>query len=300
MAQTEVSNAIRDELGGRISQSYLSQIENGARLHLTSGTRQTLARFFKVHPGYLVDDLEEPHLPIRPRRDIDEKLDLWLIDGAEEFRHDTELSRALLDIAKHEHSRDCLLLLAAMLENKVLIDRRGNVQAKAIDERVKQEVQTVFRAGPAVPERASPFPSNSGQVPDRAALVLVVMAPDRPFGEPTTLKFVDQIVREHGASARTFKSALLFAVPDAPGNLVEAARTALAPRVAVAGPLISTVDRPQLDIGAGQFVRKPALDRSRARRALAGTGLRCGAGCTRCRCRAGRDAQTAACDQMAE
>jgi transcriptional regulator with XRE-family HTH domain len=123
MTQTEVSNAVRDELGGRISQSYLSQIENGARLHLTSGTRQTLARFFKVHPGYLVDDLEEPHLSIRPRRDIDERLDLWLIDGAEGFRNDPELSRALLAIAKHEHSRDCLLLLAAMVENKVLIDR---------------------------------------------------------------------------------------------------------------------------------------------------------------------------------
>ena len=123
MTQTEVSNAIRDELGGRISQSYLSQIENGARIHLTSGTRQTLARFFKVHPGYLVDDLGEPHLPIRPRREVDEKLDLWLIDGAEEFCHDVELSRALVRIAKDEHSRECLILLAAIVENKVLIDR---------------------------------------------------------------------------------------------------------------------------------------------------------------------------------
>jgi transcriptional regulator with XRE-family HTH domain len=123
MTQTEVSNAIRDELGGRISQSYLSQIENGARLHLTSGTRQVLARFFKIHPGHLVDDLEDHQLTIRPRHDVDEKLDLWLIDGAEEFRGDAELSRALLAIAKHERSRDCLLLLAAIVENKVLIDR---------------------------------------------------------------------------------------------------------------------------------------------------------------------------------
>ena len=123
MTQTEVSNAIRDELGGRISQSYLSQIENGARLHLTSGTRQTLARFFKVHPGYLVEDFGAPHLPIRPRREVDEKLDLWLIDGAEEFRHDSDLNRALLDIAKHERSRDCLILLGAIVEHKILIDR---------------------------------------------------------------------------------------------------------------------------------------------------------------------------------
>jgi transcriptional regulator with XRE-family HTH domain len=123
MTQTEVSNAIRNELEGRISQSYLSQIENGARLHLTSGTRQTLARFFKVHPGYLVDDLEEPQLSIRPRREADEKIDLWLIDGAETFRSDGELSRALLAIAKHERSRDCLMLLGAIVENKVLIER---------------------------------------------------------------------------------------------------------------------------------------------------------------------------------
>ncbi len=123
MTQTEVSNAIRDELGGRISQSYLSQIENGARLHLTSGTRQTLSRFFKVHPGYLVDDPDDVHLAIRPRRDIDEKLDLWLVDGSEEFRQDAELSRALLAVAKHEHSRDCLILLGAIVENKILIDR---------------------------------------------------------------------------------------------------------------------------------------------------------------------------------
>lgn len=123
LTQTEVSNAIRDELGGRISQSYLSQIENGARLHLTSGTRQTLARFFKVHPGYLVDDLEEPHLPIRPRRDIDEKIDLWLIEAAEEFRHDAELSRALVNVAKHERSRECLVLLGSIVENKLLIHR---------------------------------------------------------------------------------------------------------------------------------------------------------------------------------
>lgn len=123
MTQTEVSNAIRDEVGGRISQSYLSQIESGSRLHLTSGTRQTLARFFKVHPGYLVDDPEDAHLPIKPRSAVDEKLDLWLIDGSEEFREDLELSRALLAIAKHEHSRDCLILLGTMVENKVLIER---------------------------------------------------------------------------------------------------------------------------------------------------------------------------------
>src|SRR5271165_6759598 len=44
-----------------ISQSYLSQIESGARPHMTQSSRALLARFFKVHPGFLVDDPEGYH-----------------------------------------------------------------------------------------------------------------------------------------------------------------------------------------------------------------------------------------------
>ena len=58
MTQQEMARLIQKELGKSISQSYLSQIESGARPHLTNSTRMLLARFFKVHPGYLVDDPE--------------------------------------------------------------------------------------------------------------------------------------------------------------------------------------------------------------------------------------------------
>ena len=123
LTQTEVSQGVRRDLGGQISQSYLSQIESGTRPHLTSTTRSLLARFFGVHPGYLVDDPEDIHLPIKPRRAGDERVDHWLIEGAEEFRDDFELTRALLSIAKHEQSRQCLILLGSMVENKVLMER---------------------------------------------------------------------------------------------------------------------------------------------------------------------------------
>jgi imidazolonepropionase-like amidohydrolase len=43
-----------------------------------------------------------------------------------------------------------------------------------------------------------------------------------------------------------------------------AARTAMAPRVAVAGPLISTVDRPQLDLGDPPIVKTTTPDEARA------------------------------------
>jgi transcriptional regulator with XRE-family HTH domain len=112
---------------GTLSQSYLSQIESGARPHLTNTTRLLLARFFKVHPGYLVEDPEgyqdELVSDLRHQVTLDEKLDLWLIGGAERFRRDPELRRALLAIARHEDSRRCLLLIESILETPSLSER---------------------------------------------------------------------------------------------------------------------------------------------------------------------------------
>src|SRR5579872_4578747 len=124
MTQQEVVRALKRELRQSISQSYLSQIESGARPHLTNSTRLLLARFFKVHPGYLVDDPEGYHTElISDVRSNEDQLDLWLIDGAERFRRDPELSQALLSLAKHVDSRKCLILLEEMIENPGLIDR---------------------------------------------------------------------------------------------------------------------------------------------------------------------------------
>lgn len=124
LTQQELVKAIKAEVGGSLSQSYLSQIESGARPHLTNATRQLLARFFKVHPGYLVDDPEGYHAElISDARAIEDKLDLWLVGGAERFRKDTALCQALLTLAKHDRSRDCLLLLEAVIEAPGLVER---------------------------------------------------------------------------------------------------------------------------------------------------------------------------------
>ncbi len=124
MTQQEVVRAIRQELHKSISQSYLSQIENGSRQHLTNTTRMLLASFFKVHPGYLVDDPEGFHTELMSDlRTSEERLDLWLIDGAETFRADPELRAAMLKVARHEDSRRSFVLLAAILETPGLSDR---------------------------------------------------------------------------------------------------------------------------------------------------------------------------------
>lgn len=56
LTQHEVIRAMRQEIGVSLSQAYLSQLESGKRAHLTSTTREALARFYHVHPGYLVSD----------------------------------------------------------------------------------------------------------------------------------------------------------------------------------------------------------------------------------------------------
>ena len=128
LSQQELVRAIEAETGSKLSQSYLSQIESGARPHLTNTTRQILATFFKVHPGYLVDDPEGYHPELQSGlRDVEDKLDLWLVSGAERFRRDPELKHALLTLARHEHSRECLLLAEAILETPGLAPRLAEV-----------------------------------------------------------------------------------------------------------------------------------------------------------------------------
>ncbi len=128
MTQKEIVSAVKSELNKSISQPYLSQLEGGHRKHLTNTTRLLLAKFFGVHPGYLVDDPEgfQTEL-ITDFKQQEDKLDLWLIQGAERFRRDPRLSDALLKLARHHDSRRCVLLLGAVLETPELMDRLWQV-----------------------------------------------------------------------------------------------------------------------------------------------------------------------------
>jgi transcriptional regulator with XRE-family HTH domain len=124
LSQLELARLILKELGKSISQSYLSQIESGARPHLTNSTRMLLAKFFKVHPGYLVNDPEGfQNELISDVGALEDKLDLWLVSGAERFRRDVDLHQALLSIARHSDSRLCLVLLSNILDNPGLAER---------------------------------------------------------------------------------------------------------------------------------------------------------------------------------
>jgi transcriptional regulator with XRE-family HTH domain len=124
MTQQELVKAIRQELRKSISQSYLSQIENGTRPHMTQSSRALLAKFFKVHPGFLVDDPEGYHTELTSDlRTTEGQLDVWMLQGSEKFVGDAEVSEVLIKVAREKDTRRCLLLLGAILETPGLAER---------------------------------------------------------------------------------------------------------------------------------------------------------------------------------
>ena len=147
MTQQELMKAIRLlSLRTPMSQSYLSQIESGARPHLTNTTRQLLAKFFKVHPGYLVDDPDGYHPELlSDARTLEDKLDLWLVSGAERFRRDPALRQSLLALARHKDTRRCLLLLETVMETPGLVERLLEVLRPEREEAPRAKEQTAKR-----------------------------------------------------------------------------------------------------------------------------------------------------------
>lgn len=153
MTQFEVARAMKREVGRGLSQAYLSQIESGARPHVTHTTRELLARFFRVYPGFLVDDPQGYTATLQSELRVeDAKIDSWLFAGAEHFTADPELSDALLGVAQEPDSRRALLLLAEILRAPGLADRLHEVLRPEAD--ASQKSEDSRRVHPP-PERAN-------------------------------------------------------------------------------------------------------------------------------------------------
>ncbi len=110
--------------------------------------------------------------------------------------------------------------------NKLLADRRASVKTANVRERVRAEIQTVFKQGPRIGRVY--FPDKSSDISDHAVLTFVIAAPERTVGDPATRPWIDKMTREHGTSGRTFKSALIWIVPDDVSRLMDDARKLLA------------------------------------------------------------------------
>jgi hypothetical protein len=111
--------------------------------------------------------------------------------------------------------------------NKRFADRRATIPPAQVEEQIREEIQKVFSTGNGL-ERVF-FAEKTIEIADRPAVTLVVLSPDQSLAdEKATTAFVDTMIRDYGTSSRTFKSSVIFCVPEAPDTLREDARKVLA------------------------------------------------------------------------
>jgi hypothetical protein len=117
--------------------------------------------------------------------------------------------------------------------NKILADRRaalaGPQAEETVRERVRAAVREAFRPGPSLDRRY--FPETSADLPDTPALTLVILAPEDGWEmeqREATRQRVEAMIRTYGERGRTFKSGLIFAVPEGGATLADEVRTLLA------------------------------------------------------------------------
>jgi transcriptional regulator with XRE-family HTH domain len=117
MTQTEVVKAMQEELNESMSQAYISQLENGKRVHLTASSRDLLSRFFKVQPGYLVSDL--PDFSTNLLTDMDyytDRFGTWLLASAEEWRSEPLIQEFFTGLANAEDPRRYIALFHELMD----------------------------------------------------------------------------------------------------------------------------------------------------------------------------------------
>jgi len=117
MTKAEVVRAMGRELGESISHPYLCQLESGARVHMTAKTRELLARFFQVLPGYLVDDPEGFETSLRTEMPPGpDRLKSWLVTQADELMDEPYLAHVLLKLSRTEDPMRFVALLDHLLD----------------------------------------------------------------------------------------------------------------------------------------------------------------------------------------
>ena len=111
--------------------------------------------------------------------------------------------------------------------NKRFADRRASVRNEDIGREVREEIQRVFPTSQGIEQVF--FPDKSGQISDRPAITLVILAPDQSTQEDTKIRDkVEAMTREYGKSARTYKTGLIWIVPESASPLREEARKLVA------------------------------------------------------------------------
>jgi hypothetical protein len=111
--------------------------------------------------------------------------------------------------------------------NKRFADRRAGVKPEDIEKRVQEEILRVFPPTEGIERVFSPRKSN--QIADRPVITFAVMGPDQSIqDDPAITAKIDTMTREYGTAARTYKSAVIWIVPETSATIFDEARKLLA------------------------------------------------------------------------
>jgi len=111
--------------------------------------------------------------------------------------------------------------------NKRYSDRRAGVKEEDVARLVREQVEKVFANAEGL-ERVF-FPEKSGQIPNRPVIALAIGQPEKSLRDtPELVSELTTMTKESGSSMRTFKSALIWVVPDSSDTMRDDARKLLA------------------------------------------------------------------------
>lgn len=109
--------------------------------------------------------------------------------------------------------------------NRLIADKQGNIKDDSIRDKARAAIQRVF--GPGSELRF--FPNEPSDLPDTPELKLAIAPPSRSMNTPKeTQAWLKQLSLEAGKGPRGYRNALVWVVPAAGSELLEAARMALA------------------------------------------------------------------------
>ena len=111
--------------------------------------------------------------------------------------------------------------------NKLLSDRRATIIQGQIEQKVKEEIRSVFSDFPGITTHF--FPEKISNILDRPNISLVIMDPEFSISnEKDTRNRIEQMTKEYGNGARTYKNALVWCIAESQQVLHDDARKLLA------------------------------------------------------------------------